>query len=162
MGVDDYYYEDDAICITYDVNRISDGYYCYKSIKWMVLGVCDGDNDGNNGCNGNDLNGLIRSFEVKSWGDTDYDESMDDSDDSMSDSGDRRRLYDRKYSKKAYGTKSDSIYGIRIDLEISDAVTFEVCLENVFKDDIEFSNNVRFRRGYNKYICNNEWVIGLP
>ena len=54
------------------------------------------------------------------------------------------------------------IYGIRIDLEISDSVTFEVCLENVFKDNIEFSNNVQFRRGYNKYICNNEWVIGLP
>merc|ERR1712113_686296 len=42
---------------------------------------------------------------------------------------------------------------------------FEICLRDVFinyRYNIEFSNTVRFRRGYDKYICNNNWIKGLP
>eukprot|EP01083_Nonionella_stella_P086244 239492_1 len=172
--------DDNTICITYNVERMmSSGYYCYQPVQYLVLGVCDGDSIMDNpmrGCSKSDLNGLLESFTIINMGgmgdsdDSDDSDSGDsgsddsDSSDSDSDSSDRRRrLGSSSYSKQAFGAMSESVYGIMIAQPIEDSATFKICLRNVFDtDNIEFSNNVRFRRGYNRFTCNDEWVVGLP
>ena len=164
IKVEEVYTIEEDICITYNVERIlENGYYCYQPIKYFVLGVCDGDSIDNGGkCNQDDLNGLITSFEVL-FSDDDID--SDDENGWSLGGGYRRRMGKRrkKYSKNAWGTSSNSVYGVRINQRIYQQLVFEICLINVFNDNGEMSSNVAFRRGKDRFICNNnEWIVGLP
>jgi len=180
------HYEYEDVCIIYHVERIVDsGYYCNDNIQHLVLGLCDGDSYGR--CNDVDLNGLIRSFRIiDDW----YNDDWYNGDIYWSNGARRlsqgtspnnigkmtfkenqrkltgysgKRRYSRKYSKYSWGTYSDKkMYGVMIDVDIAYDAMFEVCLTNVFREPLEFSRSVRFRRGYNKYTCSHEWVMGLP
>eukprot|EP01084_Bolivina_argentea_P319319 553859_1 len=77
-----------------------------------------------------------------------------------SDSSGRRRILYGSYTNKCFGTNSDGLYGIMINTEIEYEMSFEICFKNVFITPITFSNIVRFRRGYDKFTCYNDWTIG--
>ena len=140
--------DDDEMWIEYNVQRLFFcGEDCVESISFLVLNVCDGDgfvDDDGSGVDDYDLNGLICGFEIV---------SLD---------SDRRRMVDEedRYSEDVWGVKSSGVYGIRIDHDIEQEMTFRLCVKKVFLD--VFSDRVQFRRGDDKDLCVGEWVEGLP
>jgi len=128
----------DEMWIEYNVQRlIWSGDECVESISFLVLNVCDGD-DGY-GVDEDDLDDLICGFKLISKDGKDGDD-VD--------------------SEDIWGVKSSGTYGVRINHDVEDRMTFRLCLKNVFSESL--SDRVQLRRGEDKDLCAEQWVEGLP
>ena len=122
------YHDGDNVCLTYDIERKWGHGACKKSVKYIVLGVCDNDKPIKRA---RDLTGLIESIEPQG-------------------------IY-------AWGTKiNDRLMGIRVDIPVNVYESFTICLHDVFNIDDEYSSRVAIKRGKYRYLCDEDWVVGLP
>eukprot|EP01083_Nonionella_stella_P031270 85601_1 len=143
VTIDGYTRIQNTMSITYKVSRLFDNGVCTKSIKYMVLGLCDGDQ-----VSVNDLNGLIEGFVVDDDAGSDDSASDDSSDDSSP-----RYIW-------ATNARNEMI-GIRVNIHVDEALEFTLSLKNVFTET--FSNTVRFGRGTKKFTCSEDGHLnGLP
>ena len=146
--------------IEYNVERLfSSGGHCTEPIKFLILALCEEDHiayGGSAGADEHDLNGLICGFEMISK------DGKEPESDSSGSSSSRRRLIEKadRYSDDVWGVKSSGVYGIRINQRIEWEMRFRLCLKDVFMNRI--SDRVQFRRGQTKFMCTDQWVLGLP
>ena len=157
VTVQDYFYVSDGntdnICITYKVERLFADSSCKKSVKYIVLGLC-GDDEGV--ASYNDLNGILQDCKL------------------MNDKGIQRRLGRSSSSSSSsdegyrdcWGSQSDDITGIRVNIRVNTEAIFELCMVDVFQEPLEFSDTIKFQRGKRKFTCSTDddesYLEGLP
>eukprot|EP01083_Nonionella_stella_P170654 581272_1 len=125
----------DSVCLTYHVERLHETGFCRHNMQYIVLLLCDEDvYDTNTTCGVDDLNGIIEA------------------------------VYDANgKTLHSWATTVMKRVGIRVNLAVKEQDEFTICLRDVWRNSVnDISHTISMKRGRTTFICNEEYVMGLP